>query len=251
MRVDLPAWRSGSTTHQARSPGNGGDACAAAARGWGANPWRQATGLRSIRLLVVDCCPVVQEGVQLFARTTDRIRIIATAGCGQDAIDAAVRVRPDAALIDARLPDMLLAEAVRRIRTVSPATKLIVFAAPVTPALLDEAARLGLQGVLGKDATRERFRDAVERVMAGELVSDPPGDQLLRRAAAKLNGTPLTPREHEILRRAAMGESNEEIAKVIFLSPTTVKSYLQSALRKLNARNRVQAVVTLGELGLL
>ena len=74
---------------------------------------------------------------------------------------------------------------------------------------------------------------------------------MLLSVADKLHGSPLTPREHEIIRRAARGESNVEIAGAIYLAPTTVKSYLQSALWKLGARNRVEAVFKLSELRIL
>src|SRR5438270_159229 len=85
-------------------------------------------------------------------------------------------------------------------------------------------------------------RVTAARVAAGEVIAAPVKDEELRRAAEKIHCTPLTSREHEILRRAARGETNAEIAKAIFLSPTTVKSYIQSALRKLEVRNRVEAV---------
>jgi DNA-binding NarL/FixJ family response regulator len=159
--------------------------------------------------------------------------------------------RHDVVLLDPWLPDMLLEDVVRRIHAVSPGTRIIIFAAQLSPSLRDEALKLGVHGVLGKDATPERLLEAIALVAAGETLLDPGNDQMLQRAADKVHGIPLTPREHEILRRAARGESNAEIAGAIFLAPTTVKSYLQSALRKLGARNRVEAVFKLGELRIL
>lgn len=206
---------------------------------------------RKLDLLVVDDHPVVREGVRLFAEHSERLRVVGEATSGGEAIETARRVRPDLVLVDPWLRDMLLEEAVRRIRAVSPSSRIIMFAAQVTPSLRDEAARLGIQGSLGKDSTLEHFAKVVCAVAAGEFISDPIDAQVLRLAAAKLRCPPLTPREHEILRRAARGESNAEIAGAIFLAPTTVKSYLQSALRKLGARNRVEAVFKLSELRLL
>jgi two-component system nitrate/nitrite response regulator NarL len=213
--------------------------------------WTEARFARQIDLLVVDGCPVVHQGVRLFMEHSDRIVIDDHAYTGQEAVDLARRSRPDLVLVDPFLPDMLLGEVVRRIRAVSPASKIVVFAAHVTPTVHDEAAGLGVHGFLGKDATPEHFVDVITRVANGEVLADPMNHEVLRRAAEKLRCTPLTPREHEILRRAARGESNAEIAKAIFLAPTTVKSYLQSALRKLGARNRVEAVFKLSELRLL
>lgn len=207
--------------------------------------------LRKITLLVVDEQPVVQLGVRLVARTSKRTCEIVEAGSGEDGIDAARLTRPDLVLLDPFLGDMLLEQAVRRLRAVSPSTKVIVFTAHLTPSLREEAARLGVHGLLGRDATPDHFLEVIERVVAGEVLLESGCDDALRRAAAKLNCTPLTPREHEIIRRAARGESNAEIASAIFLAPTTVKSYVQSALGKLEARNRVEAVFKLSELRLL
>jgi two-component system nitrate/nitrite response regulator NarL len=207
--------------------------------------------LRRITLLVVDEQPVVQLGVRLVAAESERPCEIVEAASGSEAVDAARVRRPDLVLLDPVLGDMLLAEAVARIRAVSPSTKVVVFAAHVTPSLREEAIALGVHGLLGKDAAPARFLEMVERVATGETLLEPEVADALRRAAAKLNGTPLTPREHEIIRRAARGESNAEIASAIFLAPTTVKSYVQSALGKLEARNRVEAVFKLSELRLL
>jgi two-component system nitrate/nitrite response regulator NarL len=208
---------------------------------------------RKIRLLVVDDKPVVHEGLRSFIEEHgERLEIIDSVRTGQEAIDAARRSGPDVVQLDAWLPDMLLAEAVRRIRAVSPASRIVVFTAPVTPTVLDEATELGVHGFLGKDADLRELVDVLIRVAGGEVViADNVSKDILRLAAMRLHCAPLTGREYEILRRAAKGESNCEIAKAIYLAPTTVKSYLQSALSKLGARNRAGAVATLGRVGLL
>jgi two-component system nitrate/nitrite response regulator NarL len=206
---------------------------------------------RGLHVLIVDPHPVVQHGVRMVLEDTERVRVATAADTGQEAIEVARRERPDMVLLDPWLPDMLMAEAVTRIRAVSPGSKIVVFASHLTPTIREEAAHLEVNGVLGKDASPERLLDAIERVARGELIADPIENELLRRAGDKLHCAPLTPREHEILRRAARGESNAEIARAIYLAPTTVKSYLQCALRKLGARNRVEAVFKLSELRLL
>jgi two-component system, NarL family, nitrate/nitrite response regulator NarL len=206
---------------------------------------------RGLDVLIVDGHPVVQHGVRSLLESTDGIRSASAADTGREAIEVARRERPDMVLLDAWLPDMLMVEAVNRIRAVSPGSKIVVFASQLTPTIREEAGRLDVDGILGKDARPQRLLDAIERIAGGELVIDPVEDELLRRAGDKLHCAPLTPREHEILRRAARGESNAEIAQAIYLAPTTVKSYLQCALRKLGARNRVEAVFKLSELRLL
>jgi two-component system nitrate/nitrite response regulator NarL len=206
-----------------------------------------------VRLLVLDHNPVVREGVRLFVTEhSDRIDIVGAVTTGQEAIDVARENRPNVVQLDAWLPDMSLAEAVHRIRAVSPGSRIVLFTAPLTPARRDEAQKLGVEGLLGKDADPVRLVEVLTRVAAGEvLVAEDVSDRTLELAAIRLGCAPLTKREYEILRRAAEGESNSEIAAAIFLAPTTVKSYLQSALGKLGARNRAGAVATLGRVGLL
>jgi DNA-binding NarL/FixJ family response regulator len=207
--------------------------------------------LRRITLMLVDEQPIVQLGVSLIAKESRRpCRVIEASG-GEAAIELARRERPDLVLLDPSLADLLLADAVRRIGAVSPSSRIVVFPAHITPSIHEEAARLGVHGLLGKDATPANFLTTIEAVARGERMLEVEQRDALRRAAAKLNCAPLTPREHEIIRRAARGESNAEIASAIFLAPTTVKSYVQSALGKLEARNRVEAVFKLSELRLL
>ena len=207
--------------------------------------------LRRITLMLVDEQPIVQLGVSLIAKESRRPCRVIEANGGEAAVELARRERPDLVLLDPSLADLLLADAVRRIGAVSPASRIVVFPAHITPSIREEAARLGVHGLLGKDATPANFLATIEAVARGEQMLEAEQRDSLRRAAAKLNCAPLTPREHEIIRRAARGESNAEIASAIFLAPTTVKSYVQSALGKLEARNRVEAVFKLAELRLL
>jgi DNA-binding NarL/FixJ family response regulator len=202
-------------------------------------------------LLLVDEQPIVKLGVAIIAEDSQRPCRVVWAASGEEAIETARRERPDLVLLDPSLGDVTLADAVRRVGAVSPASRIILFPAHVTPSIREEAARLDVHGLLGKDASPSQFLLTVEAVTRGERILEEEQCDALRRAATKLNCAPLTPREHEIIRRAARGESNAEIASAIFLAPTTVKSYVQSALGKLEARNRVEAVFKLSELRLL
>ena len=211
----------------------------------------QVRARRPTRLLVVDDHPVVHQGVQFLLADTDHIEIVGNVASGREAIEATRRSVPDLILLDVRLPDMLAEEAIRGIQTASPSCKIVLFTAYVSPTVAEQAARLRVHGLLGKDANPQDLLDVIVRVAGGEILTAGVSAQALHQAAEKLHATPLTPREHEVLRRAAMGESNAVIAREIFLSPTTVKSYLQSAFQKLGAHNRAQAVAKLAELELL
>ncbi|MGH2940526.1 MAG: LuxR C-terminal-related transcriptional regulator [Solirubrobacterales bacterium] len=210
-----------------------------------------APRLRRITMLLVDEQPIVKLGVSLIAEDSPRPCRLVWATSGEAAIEAARRERPDLVLLDPSLGDVTLTDSVRRVGAVSPASRIILFPAHVTPSIREEAARLDVHGLLSKDASPNQFLLTMEAVTRGERILEEEQCDALRRAAVKLNCAPLTPREHEIIRRAARGESNAEIASAIFLAPTTVKSYVQSALGKLEARNRVEAVFKLAELRLL
>ena len=127
-----------------------------------------------------------------------------------------------------------------------------------TPRVIEIARESGYEGIearaerLLKDAADTDLVEAIRRVARGESVYDPRLDRdSLPGRAPKMPGPELTRREYEVLRRVAIGETNPEIAEAIGLSRNTVKTYLQSALQKLGARNRVEAIARASEFGLL
>jgi two-component system response regulator DesR len=105
----------------------------------------------------------------------------------------------------------------------------------------------GADAFLVKDAPAAQLADAVRRVLAGERVIDP----TLAAAALAGGANPLTDREREVLRAAADGSTNAELAEALHLSPGTVRNYLSTAIQKLAVRNRTEAVRTAREKGWL
>src|SRR4051794_20103649 len=104
-----------------------------------ANPQPAA---RRLRILVVDHHPVVQHGIRLFLEGHPRFTVTVTAATGERAVVEARRERPDVALLEPRLPDMLLEDLVERLRASSPNTRLIAFASQVTPTLREQVTKL-------------------------------------------------------------------------------------------------------------
>jgi two-component system, NarL family, nitrate/nitrite response regulator NarL len=205
-----------------------------------------------VRVLVADDHPIVLDGVTLALQHTSWLRVAGYARTGREAIAAVANLRPDVVLLDLRLPDMLGPEAVQALRAQSPQIKIILFTAYPEHAALDAAVTAGAHGVVVKDTERADLVDVIRRVVAGERVvsTDVSGSSsaLLSR---KLREHGLTRREYEILRRVAMGETNPEIARALGLTRNTVKTYLQRALEKLGARNRVEALARANQLGIL
>jgi two-component system, NarL family, nitrate/nitrite response regulator NarL len=205
----------------------------------------------TVRLMVVDPHPVVRLGLAAAVALEAGMVVVAEASTAAAAVALALDIGPDVILLDYRLPDMLAPEALALFRAAVPEAGVVVFTAERNPAAVVAVLAAGFDGVLFKDTPVGALLAALRRVAAGEAAFDdrlPAG----RPAGPRPRGeSPLTRREHEVLRRVAMGETNREIAEAIGLSSNTVKSYLQTMLGKLGARNRVEALARAGEAGLI
>jgi DNA-binding NarL/FixJ family response regulator len=207
---------------------------------------------RAISVLVVDDHPIVLDGVRHLVDSTPWITLAGYARTGREAVTLAEQTRPDVVLLDLRLPDMLGPEVVRSVHHGAPDAKVILFTAYPDHAAVEPALAAGANAVVLKDADRADLVDVIRRVAAGEAVGpDASAGDASRRFADKLRRSALTRREYDILRRISMGQTNPEIADALGLTRNTVKTYVQSALNKLGARNRIEALNRLSELGLL
>ncbi|PZH17805.1 DNA-binding response regulator [Streptomyces sp. NTH33] len=203
--------------------------------------------------MVVDDHPVVCDGVQLLVRNDPRITVVGSAQTGEEAVRLLPELRPDVVLLDLRLPDMLAPEAIDRLRRVMPSVRLLVFTAYGDHAAVCTALTRGADGCLLKDAATPDLAAAIHTVAAGGRVTDPrlgdSGDAPDPHRSLKKAG--ITRREYDVLRLVAMGHTNPEIASELNLTRNTVKTYLQAAMHKLGARNRVEAIAKASEARLL
>lgn len=201
-----------------------------------------------VRVLVVDDHPIVLDGVSFALQSAPAMRVAGYAHSGRDAITEVRRLRPDVVLLDVRLPDRSGPDLIPLLRAELPTVKIILFTAYPD----DAALAAGADGVLVKDTERADLIDAISRVAAGQRIvrtgADADSRLLLDR---KLRDHGITRREYDILRHVAMGQTNPEIAVALGLARNTVKTYLQRALEKLGARNRVEALVRANQLGIL
>jgi DNA-binding NarL/FixJ family response regulator len=208
----------------------------------------------TVSVLVVDDHPIVLDGVRLLVDSTSWITLAGYARTGREAITVAEQTQPDVVLLDLRLPDMLGPEVIYGIRRGAPEAKVVLFTAYADHAAVEPALAAGARAVVLKDADRADLVGVVRRVAAGETIPATAGGSAglaNQQLARKLRQWALTRREYDILRRISMGETNPEIAEALGLTRNTVKTYVQSALNKLGARNRIEALNRLHEGGLL
>jgi two-component system nitrate/nitrite response regulator NarL len=205
-----------------------------------------------VRVLVVDDHPVVTDGVRLLLNGHPTFEVVGSACTAADALEAAATTAPDLVLLDLRLPGSDPPELVRRLRQLRPAVKVVLFTAHPDSSLLSATLEAGVDGCLLKDAGAGDLADSLEQVVRGRTVFDPRlGSRPDLTLGERLSGTGLTRREYDVLRLVATGLTNPEIADRLVLTRNTVKGYLQAAMQKLGARNRVEAIAKAHEARLL
>jgi two-component system, NarL family, nitrate/nitrite response regulator NarL len=210
----------------------------------------------TVSVLVVDDHPIVLDGVRHLVESTSWITLAGYARNGREAITVAEQTQPDVVLLDLRLPDMLGPEVIHGIHRGAPGARVVLFTAYADHAAVEPALAAGARAVVLKDADRADLVDVVRRVAADQAIPTRPGGgtapgELSQLLARRLRECSLTRREYDILRRISMGQTNPEIAEALGLTRNTVKTYVQSALNKLGARNRIEALNRLHERGLL
>ncbi|MGW1679215.1 response regulator transcription factor [Saccharopolyspora sp. NPDC002376] len=195
-----------------------------------------------VRVLVADRHPVVRSGVGLLLGGGRALKLVGSAGTGREAIETGARTHPDVVLLDLCFSDLLAPEIITELRRRDPHVRAVVFTSSPEHAIAKAAMNAGARGVLPKEAGRGEIVRTLLVVARGDGLPQPP-----RRRKRGL----ITTREYDVLRRAALGESTTEIAAAMFLSPNTVKGYMKNTLRKLDARNRIEAITKARSLDLL
>ena len=212
-----------------------------------------------IRVLVADDQALIRESFRLLLDLEPDIEVAGEAGDGREAVAAARRLRPDVVLMDVRMPVLDGLGATRALTRAGLACRVLILTTYDADEYLYDAMRAGACGFLLKDVRREQLTGAVRTVAAGDALLHP---TLTRRLIERfVQGPPpggrpgtlaaLTERETEVLRLVGRGLSNAEIAAELFLGEATVKTHLGRVLNKLGLRDRVQAVVTAYESGLV
>jgi len=218
-----------------------------------------------IRVLIVDDHPVVLEGLRTMLSTDRNIEIVGEAGDGTEAVTMVEDKEPNVVLMDIRMPNMDGVQATRRIKHQSPSTAVIVLTMYDTDAYVVDAVRAGASGYLLKDATREMVVDTIRAVNSGatliktsllteaisSLVQSQKGRQPVEVGSPQEGVEQLTAREREVLKLAAVGYSNKDIARELNITQDTVKKHMQSIMGKLHASSRIHAAIQATRAGII
>jgi DNA-binding NarL/FixJ family response regulator len=209
----------------------------------------------AIRVLIVDDHSVVREGLRAFLELQAGLEVVGEAADGEEAIEAASRLRPDVILMDLVMPQLGGVAAMRRLREEASDARVIVLTSFLDDDKLLPALRAGAAGYLLKNAEPQELARAVRAAHAGEALLDPVvAARLVETLAAEDGQEPLdrlTPREREVLVLIGRGFSNKRIAGELELSEKTVKTHVGHVLAKLGVTDRTQAAVVAVRAGIL
>jgi len=216
----------------------------------------------TIRVLLADDQALFREGLETLLSVHKDIQVVGQAVNGQDAVDQALKLRPDVILMDMQMPILNGIGATRRLKQSLPECRVIVLTTFDDKETIFDALRAGAVGYLLKDVGSAQLADSIRRTARGDSILDPSVAakvvQEFSRVSSLVGGTrsevlpdPLSEREIELLRLIASGLSNKEIGRTLFITEGTVKNHITHILGKLGVHDRTQAALKAREIGLI
>jgi DNA-binding NarL/FixJ family response regulator len=205
----------------------------------------------TITCLVGDDHEALRKGLVGLLDAEEDMRVIGQAGSGPETLSLAERRRPEVTIVDLRMPDMDGVELCREIRGRELETSVVIYTAFAELDALELALGAGASGYVLKSGPPNELIRAVRMVHEGSQYVDPSlaGGLLERRRAGEVRV--LSCRETEVLQLLADGKTTEAAGRELYLSPATVRSYVENAMHKLEASNRVAAVAKALRMGLV
>jgi DNA-binding NarL/FixJ family response regulator len=210
-------------------------------------------------VLIADDDDLMRAGLVELLTADPSIEIVGQAATGREAVEQTRRLAPDVVLMDIRMPDLDGIDATRELASAAPLTKVLIVTTFEQDDYIFGALRAGASGFLLKRTRPEELIAAVHTIAAGDSLLSP---SVTRRVIDRMAQQPtpelgdqtrvegLTPRERDVLQQMARGLSNREIAAVLVVEESTVRTHVKRILMKLNLRDRVQAVIFAYESGL-
>jgi DNA-binding NarL/FixJ family response regulator len=204
-----------------------------------------------VRVVIVDDHRLFAEALALLLAGNEQVDVIGLAQSGEEAIEKWAHQQPDVVLMDVDLPRMDGIEATRRLKGINPHAQVIIITAYEEHEVIARAMNAGASGFIPKTYAADELLAVIKRAAAGELVLSPThllgAMEILQRVrearsdAAELLWR-LTGRETEVLQAVTEGRSTEEIAELLVISATTVRTHIKSVLGKLGVHSRLDAV---------
>jgi two-component system, NarL family, response regulator NreC len=209
----------------------------------------------AVRVLVVDDHAVVRSGLALLVNAEDDLETVGEAGTAREAVFEARTAKPDVVLLDVMMPDQSGIEAVPQLLHEHPETKILILSMQDDPRYVREAFEAGASGYVLKEAADAELVAAIREVAGGGRYVHPElGARLVaaeseeRRRAEE---DPLSDREREVLRLLALGHTNQEIAKQLYISVRTAETHRAHIMQKLRLTSRAELVRYALDLNLL
>ena len=210
-----------------------------------------------ISVLLVDDHSMVRMGLKAFFSTLADIEVVGEAATGADAVRLVAELAPDVVLMDLLMPEMDGVEATRRIKKVSPSTRVIVLTSYHEDEHIFPAIRAGALSYVLKNIDPDELAQTVRRAHQGEATLNP---RVAARMVQEIQGASpqsanpfqeLTEREIDVLRQVAAGKNNREIAETLVIGEKTVKTHISNILSKLHLADRTQAAVYAWQQGMM
>lgn len=196
-----------------------------------------------IKVLVADDHAVVRAGLATILGEQPDITIVGEAGDGLEATSKVLELKPDVILMDIIMPKCSGIDAMIAIRDRMPDARVLILTVSESEENLFRALRFGAQGYLLKSANIDEVADAVRKVAAGEVMLSPNiVTRLIAEFRQKIDEPKLSTREMEVLQLLGQGLTNTQIASQLFISESTVRTYLRRLIDKLHLSHRSEAM---------
>jgi DNA-binding NarL/FixJ family response regulator len=206
----------------------------------------------TIKALIAEDHTLVSQGLEVMLSLHDDIEVMQTVDTGEAAVETAGKSNVDVVLMDVKLGGKMSGlEATKRIKENSPDTKILVLTMFTDPGTVAEAVKAGADGYLSKGSSSEAVLQAIRDVAEGRSVLDPNVTEGIFGRIGKRDPRALSDRELEVLQELSHGKSTREVAEHLHVSEETVKTYLKQIFRKLDVRDRTEAVAEAFRRGLV
>ena len=196
-----------------------------------------------IKVLLVDDHVVVRTGLAAILNTELDICVVGEASDGNEAITKAIELKPDVVVMDILMPNRDGIDTAYALHNRLPESKILILSVLDRESDIMQCIRFGVQGYILKKSSIKEISDAVRNVAAGYTVFSPEvASRVANRIRGEERGAQLSPREYEILQFIGDGLSNSDIADKLFISESTVRTYIQRLMEKLQLKNKAEVM---------